>query len=189
VPQDRRGRDRDERRREYWGEVRQDLGFTLRQMARSPGFTAVAVLTLALGIGATTSIFSVVHAVVLRPLPLPEADRIQVVATTWQDRPGNTSAGNFLYIKERQRSFSPLAAVDYRRFNLAADDAPERVLGAAGAAGARRTLRAVLYGVGLTDPLTLGTVVVVRLAVAVLACVMPARRASRVDPARALAEA
>jgi len=125
-----RGRDREQHRREWWGELGQDLEFALRQMGRSPAFTALAVSSLALGIGATAAIFSVVQAVMLRPLPFPEASRIHVVATTWRGSPHGASAGNFLYIQERQRSFAPLAAVDYRPFNLAEGDAPERVLGA-----------------------------------------------------------
>jgi hypothetical protein len=126
-----RGRDSSERRREWWSEALQDLAFALRQTSRNPGFTAVAVLTLALGIGATTAIFSVLHAVVLQPLPYPEADRIHAVATTWRGSPGGTSAGNYLYMQERQRSYALLAAVDYSPFNLSDGDTPERVLGAA----------------------------------------------------------
>ena len=125
------GRNRDERRREWWGEFGQDLGFAFRQMGRNRAFTALAVAILALGLGATAAIFSVLSAVLLRPLPFPESPRIHVVATTWRGSPGNTSAGNFLYLQERQRSFAPLAAADYRRFNLSEGDAPERVLGAA----------------------------------------------------------
>src|SRR5881628_2531295 len=58
-----------------------DLKFAFRQLSKNPGFTAVAVLTLALGIGATTAIFSVVYAVVLRPLPFPESERLVAIWT------------------------------------------------------------------------------------------------------------
>ena len=58
-----------------------DLRFAFRQLVKNPGFTAVAVFTLALGIGATTAIFSVVYAVVLRPLPLPESERLVAIWT------------------------------------------------------------------------------------------------------------
>lgn len=125
------GRDRDEKRREWWDELRQDVVFAVRQAAKSPLFTGVAVFTLALGIGATTAIFSVFKAVVLQPLPYPDADRVHLVAFTVENgSPGSASAGNFLYLRERQKSFAPLAAVHHRRLNLALGDAPERVAAA-----------------------------------------------------------
>src|SRR2546422_11369944 len=62
-----------------------DLKFAFRQLLKNPGFTAVAVLTLALGIGACTAIFSLINAALLRTLPFPEADRLAVI---WADNPG-----------------------------------------------------------------------------------------------------
>ena len=66
-------------RRELMGDLAQDLTYGLRALRRAPGFAAVAILTIALGIGATTAISSVINAVVLRPLPYAEADRIVMV--------------------------------------------------------------------------------------------------------------
>ncbi len=71
-------RERGRRRLEFLAELRQDLVFGWRQLRRSPGFTAVATVTLALGIGATTAVFGVVDAVLLRPLPFPAAERLVV---------------------------------------------------------------------------------------------------------------
>lgn len=73
----------------YHRELTQDLSFAARQLAKARGFTAVAVLTLALGIGATAAVFSVLDAVVLRPLPFPNADRI---VNVWPMRQGTESS-------------------------------------------------------------------------------------------------
>jgi putative ABC transport system permease protein len=92
-----------------------DLRFAFRQLRKSPGFAITTILTLALGIGATTAIFSLVNAVLLRPLPLPQQDRL-----VWLDEldrppqgaavPGHLSYPNFLDWRKQQHSFSGLAS-------------------------------------------------------------------------------
>jgi predicted permease len=125
------GRERDKRRREWLGELRQDLGFALRQMLRQPAFSLTAALTLALGIGATTAIFATVHAVLLRPFAYREPERVASVGTVWRGQAGGTvSAGNYVYVLERTRALAPFAAAAYSSMNLSDEAAPERVFGA-----------------------------------------------------------
>ena len=118
------GRERDMRRAEWLHEVAQDARYALRQLARMPGFTTVAALTLAIGIGATTAIFSVVHAVVLRPLPFPDPERLVRVYSNRRGTDGSTSAANFNAWRERAKSFSQIVPVEYRNFTLLIGDRP-----------------------------------------------------------------
>ena len=103
----------------------QDLRYGLRMLAKNPGFTAVAVLTLALGIGATTAIFTVVYAVLLRPLPYPEPDRLVYIrGDTW----GPFSSGReYLAWKDRSQTLSQIAAYIESQANLTGGDEAERV--------------------------------------------------------------
>ena len=97
-------------RREYFAELRQDLRFGLRQLWKNPAFACVAMLTLALGIGGTAAIFSVVNAVVLRPLPVREPDRLAYLFETGRTfQRGGVSAGNFTEWSRRNDVFVGLA--------------------------------------------------------------------------------
>jgi predicted permease len=99
-------------RSEYLGELRQDVGFALRTLRRTPVFTAVAVLTLALGIGANTSIFSVVHAVLLESLPYRDADRLYEINTMYPDGTAySLSAPDFMSVQAGSRAFEEMVAV------------------------------------------------------------------------------
>jgi putative ABC transport system permease protein len=91
-----RERDRLANRAEYLAELRQDIAFAARQLLKTPGFTAVAVVTLALGIGATATMFSALDAVVLRALPFPNASRIVAIHPSYDGRPGAVTAPEFL---------------------------------------------------------------------------------------------
>jgi len=98
---------------------------------QSPGFTLVATLTLALGIGATSAIFSVVNAVLLRPLPFAEADRLVQVAALWQGKSvAWLSPQNFLDIETQARSLERLAALDTSGMTLTGHGAAVRLEGA-----------------------------------------------------------
>jgi putative ABC transport system permease protein len=117
-------------RREWLSELRQDLSFAWRQCRQNPAFALAAVLTLAIGIGATTAIFSVVHAVVLRPFPYPDADRVLLVYTTSRGRPTNVSVGNYEYLRRRGTTLEHLAARGGASFNLTEGSEPSRHPGA-----------------------------------------------------------
>jgi putative ABC transport system permease protein len=106
----------------------QDLRYGLRMLARNPGFTAVAVLTLALGIGVNTAIFSVVNGVLLNPLPYPQPDRlVALYSHTQQFWTASISYPNFLDWVRLNRSFSTLAAYRQDNFTLTGSGEPERV--------------------------------------------------------------
>jgi len=109
---------------------RQDVSYALRRLRQSPGFTLVALLTLALGIGATSAIFSIVNAVLLRPLPFPEAFRLVEVAQVWKGKPAVYSPQNFLDVEAQAKSFERLAAIDSTGVTLTGHGAAARLEGA-----------------------------------------------------------
>ncbi|HEX9761223.1 MAG TPA: ABC transporter permease [Candidatus Acidoferrales bacterium] len=108
-----------------------DFGYAARLMRKQPGFTAVAVLTLALGIGATTAIFSLVEGVLLRPLPYPQPERLVRI---WDSHPGKgiartgSASGNIRDWRERAESFAGLAAWYSMGRTLVAQDRVEVIL-------------------------------------------------------------
>ncbi len=108
----------------------QDIRYALRQLRRSPGFTAIAVLTLALGIGANSAIFSVVRAVILRSLPFPQANRLTMIWAT-DTATGQTqdvaSYPDFEDWRAQNKSFENLAAFTTRGATLTAENQAERV--------------------------------------------------------------
>ncbi len=108
-----------------------DLRLALRSLRKAPGFTFVAVLTLGLGIGANTAIFSVVHGVLLRPLPYHEPERIAVVRETYGDGlRGSASGPDFSDWRSRNRSFEQLSAYRLRMLTASGEGEPEEVTGA-----------------------------------------------------------
>jgi putative ABC transport system permease protein len=107
----------------------QDVRYALRQTRKNPGFTVVAVITLALGIGANTTMFSVVRAVLLRPLAMQDPSRVICVQEHWREMFGGLSVGNFADAQQQSNSFTSLGASGNASFNLATRDAPERVEG------------------------------------------------------------
>ncbi|MGH9329801.1 MAG: ABC transporter permease, partial [Vicinamibacterales bacterium] len=109
-----------------------DMRFAVRQFAKNPGFTVVAVLTLALGIGANTAIFSVVNGVLLRPLPYPDPDalvRVHEVVPQWGRF--SVAPASFLDWRQQNTTFERIAAFSASSATLAEGETPERLTNAA----------------------------------------------------------
>lgn len=147
----------------------QDVRYALRQLGKARGFTLIAILTLALGIGANTAIFSVVNGVVLNPLPFPNSNRL---VSIFQQRPdfarASISYPNFIDWQRENRSFEAIAAYRWADGSL------------------MQLMSSMLFGVRPTDPITFSAVAALLCAIALLSCYLPARRAAKVDPMVAL---
>ncbi len=110
--------------------VIQDVRYAIRGLLRSPGFAVVALVTLALGVGASTSIFSVVNGILLRPLPFSDSDRLVALYRTEEDgERDNHSGANFLDIKTQSRSLSGLAGHRGMRYTVVGGETPQLVRG------------------------------------------------------------
>lgn len=108
----------------------QDLRYGIRMMAKRPGFTLIAALTLALGIGANTAIFSAVNAVLLKPLPFPESEQLVDLAETFKPNGfGSVSVPTLEDWKNQNTVFAGISAYQGSSFNLEGGDAPQRIAG------------------------------------------------------------
>src|ERR1041384_7376219 len=121
------------RRSSMTGDLWQDLRYGVRSLRKNPGFSAIAVITLALGIGANTAIFSVVNGVLLRPLPYPEPERLMMVCRvkleSAQERLPLCEAG-FLDWKSQNHFFENIAGFESNRFSYTGGETPEQLNGA-----------------------------------------------------------
>jgi predicted permease len=115
----------------HWDILRQDLRYTARTLARAPGFTAVAILVLALGIGANTAVFSLTDYVLIRPLPFPSPDRL---VSLWETLPGyghmELAPVNYRDWRRMNTVFEDVGALTTSEVNLIGQGAPERIKGA-----------------------------------------------------------
>lgn len=136
---------RDMRRVNLIENLIRDTRYSLRTLARSPGFTLAAILALSLGIGATTAVFSVVNSVLLRPLPFPDSDRLVMI---FNSRPlvgvrnGGGSMADVLDWKAQSHSFETLDAINPNRFTLTGDGETEQIVAMSVTATFFETLRA-----------------------------------------------
>src|SRR5689334_7677545 len=110
-----------------------EVRLALRGFAKSPGVAAIAILTLAIGIGANTAIFSVADALLLRPLPYPHPDRLVLISGAQKGRRAEQSPLSWLRFQQiaaRQKSFTAIAAFTAEEFSLTGRGDPEQVPGA-----------------------------------------------------------
>src|SRR5574341_96521 len=133
------------RRGKMFGDLWRNFRYGLRMLVKNPGFTVMAVLTLSLGIGATTSIFSVVYATLYEPMPYPKPDQLMMVWTKYPEGRGSVSTGDFLEWKRRSTLFQYLEAWNGGSFNVATAERPEQVEGSALTPGFDRMIGGAMF--------------------------------------------
>ncbi len=109
--------------------IARDIRFTFRLLAKNPGFAAIAVLALALGIGPNTAIFSVVYATLLAPMPYPHPEQLVMIWSKIQGNRNGVSAGDFLDWKHQASSFQQMAAFTGQDYNLSSTQEPQHIQG------------------------------------------------------------
>ncbi len=115
--------------------LRQNARYSIRLLRKNPGFTFIAALTLALGIGANTAIFSVIYAVLLAPMPYPEPDQLVIVWSKVQGSNNGVAAGDYLDWKQQNKTFTDMCAWSGVSYNFATPGQPEQISGDADAPG------------------------------------------------------
>jgi putative ABC transport system permease protein len=119
-----------QRRGEWWGSLAQDVRYAARSLVQAPGFSLAAILTIALGVGVNSVIFSAVHAVLLRPLPYDDASRlvwIREISGNHGQQEITVAPANFVDYQRDNRVFTGMAGYDINPMNLTGDGAPRRV--------------------------------------------------------------
>lgn len=122
-------RERQTMRTELLDGLTQDVSFALRTLRRAPAFTIIAALTLAIGIGANTAIFSVVRGILLRPLPFPDPSRLVMVRSTYGGTISVNSPANVADLRALNHSFTSMAVIDGRSTVLTGSGDPEQIAG------------------------------------------------------------
>jgi len=113
-----------------WSDTRQDVKHAIRGLRRAPAFTAIALLTLALGIGANTAIFSVINGALLRPLPFPDAGQLVFLWNTHHNAELEPlGPGRMLDFRNQSTSFGSVAGISHMSFTLTGAGDPERIAG------------------------------------------------------------
>jgi FtsX-like permease family protein len=172
---------------DFW----QDIRYGIRTLAKEPGFTAVAILTLALRIGAKTAGFSVVNSFLFKPLPVKDPRRLVVVAYHHEKYSDPHSVSNPDFKDIQAQNSLALGAQQGKILGMVLAQGLMLVgiglvIGVALSAGLARFLASLLINTGALDPLAYVAACLLLVAMASLACYIPARRAMQVDPLVAL---